>query len=160
MNPIIFHIIIIIIIIITANKDFSDLSLPFVFISRSSRPHPVSVQRSCWWVLAGCPTHARPWEEVLRRTSLMSSTACLSRIIWMVFVMSGRWPYSCCLVGCYIQNLFNTVRIILVQLPLSFFSLHFFIVHVMHPYSSIDTTAAWKICVLFYLTSIWPIVYQ
>ena len=28
----------------------------------------------------------------------------------LVFVMGGRWPYSCCFVGCYLQDLFNTAR--------------------------------------------------
>ena len=26
----------------------------------------------------------------------------------------GKWPYSCCFVGCYLQDLFNTARSILV----------------------------------------------
>ena len=30
------------------------------------------------------------------------------------FVMGGRWPYSCCFVGCYLQDLYNTDRSILV----------------------------------------------
>ena len=29
-----------------------------------------------------------------------ASPACLVRLIWIVFVMGGRWPYSWCLVGC------------------------------------------------------------
>ena len=31
------------------------------------------------------------------------------------FVMGGRWPYSCCFVGCCLQDLFNIARYILVQ---------------------------------------------
>ena len=31
----------------------------------------------------------------------------LVRLIWMVLVMGGRWPYSCCFVGCYLQDLFK-----------------------------------------------------
>ena len=43
-----------------------------------------------------------------------SVPACLVRLILIVFVMVGRWPYSCCFVGCYLQNLFNIARSILV----------------------------------------------
>ena len=32
----------------------------------------------------------------------------------IVFVMGGRWPYSCCFVGCCLQDLFNIARSILV----------------------------------------------
>ena len=82
----------------------------------------------------------------------------------MVFEMVGRCPYSCCFVGCCLQHLFHTDRSILVQLSSSFLSKRFVSVHVVHPYSSIDTTSAWKkYCVLFHLiglTSIWPIVYR
>ena len=34
-------------------------------------------------------------------------SACLVRLTWIVFVMGGRWPYSCCLEGCCRQDLFN-----------------------------------------------------
>ena len=33
---------------------------------------------------------------------------------WIVFVMGGRWSYSCCFVGCYLLDLFNIARSILV----------------------------------------------
>ena len=49
-----------------------------------------------------------------------------------------------CFVGCCHQDLFNIARNILVLLPSSFFSSRFVSVQVVHPYSSIDTTAAWK----------------
>ena len=76
-----------------------------------------------------------------------------------VCVMDGRWPYSCCFLGCCLQGLFNITRSILVYLPSSFFSVRLVSVHIVHPYS-IDTTATWKSCVLFYrpgLTSLPPI---
>ena len=47
----------------------------------------------------------------------------LVRLIWMVFEMGGRWPYSCCFVGCCFRSLFDIIRSILVQLPSSFFSI-------------------------------------
>ena len=82
--------------------------------------------------------------------SLMSSflllqqcPASLVHVIWMVW-MGGEWPYSCCFVGCCFQDLFNIAYCILVQFPFSCFSIHSVSVHVVHPFSRIDTTAAWK----------------
>ena len=113
--------------------------------------HPVSSQSCYMYVRAGRPAIARLYVGVHRNTSLMSSSlflqhcpAYLVRLAWIVFVMRGTWPYSWCLVGCCRQDLFNIVRNILVWLPSSFFSSHLDSVQVVHPYSSIDTTAAWK----------------
>ena len=54
-------------------------------------------------------------------TSLMSlflllqqCPACLVRLTLIVFVMGGKWPYSCCLVGCCLYDLFNIACSILV----------------------------------------------
>ena len=126
-------------------------SLSFIASGWSSGLHPVS-SHNCWmYGRAGRPVFARPYVGVQRSTSLMSSSlllqqcpACLVRLTWLVFVMGGRWPYSWCLVGCCRQDLYNIARSILVQLPSSFFSSRLVSVQVVHPYSSIDTTAAWK----------------
>ena len=83
---------------------------------------------------------------------LQLSPACLVRLIWIVFVMGGRGPYSCCFAVFFLQDLFNIARSIPVQLPSSFFSIRLVNVYVVYPYSSIDTTAAWKKTV-FYLIS-------
>ena len=40
--------------------------------------------------------------------------ACLVRLTLIVFVTGGRWPYSCCFVGCCLQDLFNIASTILV----------------------------------------------
>ena len=96
-------------------------SRSFIASGRSSGLHPVS-SHSCWmYVRAGRPAFARPYVRVHRSTSLMSSSqllqqwpACLVRLTWIVFVMGSRWPYSCCLVGCCWQDLFNIARGILV----------------------------------------------
>ena len=103
------------------------------------------------YVRAGCPAFSRPckgfhWSTSLTRSSLLLQqfSACLVRLILIVFVTGGRWPYSCCFVWCYLQVLFNIARNILVELLSSFFSIRFDSVHVVHPYSSIDTSAAWK----------------
>ena len=87
-------------------------------------------------------------EGVYRSTSLMSSSQLLQQmsgcIILIIFVIGSWWPYSCCFVGCYFQDSFTIARSILVQLPSSSFSKRLLSVHVVRPYSSIDTTAAWK----------------
>ena len=70
--------------------------------------------------------------------------ACLARLIWMAFKMSGRRPYSCYFVECCLPDSFNTTSNILVQLPSSFLFIHLVSVHIVNPYSSIDTTTAWK----------------
>ena len=107
----------------------------FPYPGRSSGQHPVS-PHSCWmYVPAGRPAFARPCVGVHKSTSLMSSSlplqqcpACLVRLTWIVFVIGGRWPYSCCR-----QDLFKIARSILVLLPSSFFSSRFVRVHVVHP---------------------------
>ena len=66
--------------------------------------------------------------------------ACLVRLTLIVFVMGGRWPYSCYFVGCCLQDLFNIAQSILV--PSRFFSKRLVWVHVVHPYFSIDMSTA------------------
>ena len=75
---------------------------------------------------------------------LQQCPAFLDRLTLIVFVMGGRWPYSCCFVGCSLHDLFNIARSILVYLASSFFSIRLVSVYVVHPYCSIDTTADWK----------------
>ena len=75
---------------------------------------------------------------------LQQCSTCLVRLTWVVFVMSSKWPYSCCFVGCCLQDLFSIVRNILMSLPSCFFAIRLVSVLVVHPYSSIDTAATWK----------------
>ena len=103
-------------------------SLSFIAFGRSSRLHPVSAQSCCILVLAGHPILARSCEEVHRSILLMSSSlllqqcpACLVHLTWIVFVMCGRWLYSCCFAGCCPQDLFNTVCSILCNCRQAFF---------------------------------------
>ena len=133
---------------LTLSRHFSQ---SFIASDRSFGLHSVSSQSCCMYVLAGHPALACPYVGVHRSTSLMSSplllqqcSACLAHLTWRVFAMGGRWPYSWCFVGCCRQDLFNIARNILVLLPSSSFSSCFVSVQVVHPYSSIDTTAAWK----------------
>ena len=93
------------------------LSRSFITSGRSSGLHPVSSQTCCMYVRAGRPAFARSCEGVHRSTSLMSSSlllhqclSCLVRLILIVFVMGGRWPYSCGFVGCCLQDQFNIAR--------------------------------------------------
>ena len=75
---------------------------------------------------------------------VLTFPSCLIHLIWMVLEMESQWPYSCCFVGCCSQDLFNIAHSILVQLPSNFFSICIVSVHVVHQYSSIETTTAWK----------------
>ena len=99
-----------------ASMGFPDpLSLPFlssIAPGRSSGLHPVYSYSYCTYVRPGRPAFAQPYVGVHRSTILMSSSlllqqcpVCLVRLIWIVFVMGGRWPYSWCLVGCCTNNL-------------------------------------------------------
>ena len=72
----------------------------------------------------------------------MSRMSCLSYLNG--FKMGGRRPYRCCFVECCFQDLFNISLSILVWLPSSFFSIRLVSVYVVHPYSSMKTTVAWK----------------
>ena len=80
---------------------------------------------------------------------LQECLACLVRLIWMVLEMENKKPYRCCFLRCCFQDLSSIARSILVQFLSSFFSISFFRVYVVYPYSCIDTTAARKKCVLF-----------
>ena len=123
---------------LTLSRHFS---LSFISSGRSSGLHPVS-SNSCWmYVRVGRLAFARPYVGVHRSTSLMNSSlllrqcpACLVRLAWIVFVMGGRWPYSWCLVGCCLVQYCSQHS--------CFFSSRLVSVQVVHPYSSIYTTAA------------------
>ena len=66
-------------------------------------------------------TFAQPWEGIDKSTSLMSSSLVLQQLptclvcrIWIIFVIGGRWLYSCSFVGCCLKDMFITDRSILV----------------------------------------------
>ena len=77
-----------------------------------------------------------------------------SSVLHVLFILFGwfqRWEVGGCtatvLWVSYFQDLFNTVSSILMQFPSGFFFIRFVSVYVVHPYSRIDTTAAWeKLC--------------
>ena len=72
------------------------------------------------------------------------SPAYLTHLILKVFEIGVRCPYSCCFVGSCLQDLFNTAHIILEKLSWNFLFVCFVNVHMVHPYSSTDSTAARK----------------
>ena len=81
---------------------------------RFSGVHPVSAQSCSMLGRAGHPAFAHPSEGVHGSTSLMSSSlllqlcpACLVHLTLIVFMMGGKWPYSCCFIGCCLQDFFN-----------------------------------------------------
>ena len=93
------------------------LSLSSIASGRSSGLHPVSAQSFCIYVLSGRPAFARPCEGVHKSTSLMSSSlllqqcpACLVRLTWIVFMIGGKRPYSCCFVWCCLKDLFDILE--------------------------------------------------
>ena len=92
-------------------------SLSSITSGGSSRLHPVTALSCSIWVLAGRPAFARLYERVHRSMSLMNSSlllqqcpACLIRLTWIFFVMCGKRPYSCCFVGCCLQDKFSIAR--------------------------------------------------
>ena len=94
-------------------------------------------------VLAGHPKSACPCEGVHRRTSLMISSLLLQQwpprlvcLTMMVLEMRGTWPYSCCFKRCFFKDSFAIARSILVKA--------FALYAMVHPYSCMDITTAWK----------------
>ena len=115
------------------------VSPSFIASGRSSGLHPVSSHSCCMYVRAGRPAFARPYVGVHKSTSLMSSSLLLldsfrdGRQVAVLLVPCGVLPpklvHYCSQHSCVIAVKF-LLRLVSVQ--------------VVHPYSSIDTTAAWK----------------
>ena len=105
------------------------------------------------WSPSTCMSVRRgPQENIAYEFILISPAvfwvSCLSYLNGLE--MGGRWPYSCCFVGCCFQNLFNIAHSILVQFPSSFFFIHLVSILVVHPSTRSDMTYFEKKCVLFY----------
>ena len=62
-----------------------------------------------------CPCGRVHWNMSLTSLSLLlqQCPTGLLRLTWIVFVMGGKWPCSCCFVGCCLQDLFNIAHSIL-----------------------------------------------
>ena len=72
-----------------------------------------------------------PCAGVHRRRSLVSTSlllqecpACFLRLTWIVCMMGGKWPYTCCLLQCCYQDLFKIARSILVKNTCILFYFH------------------------------------
>ena len=55
----------------------------------------------------------------------------------------------CCFVGCCFQDLLKIVHSNPVSFLSDFFSMYFVCIHVVHPYSNIDTATTWKKHIFF-----------
>ena len=79
-------------------------SLSSIASDRSSRSHSVSAQNCCMKFLAVHTALSRPCEgdplEYVIYDIVPTSPVCLVYLTWIVFVMGGKWLYSCCFVGC------------------------------------------------------------
>ena len=80
------------------------------------------------------------WKGPQEYEFVLTSPA-VSHMSWIVFMIVGRWANSKYFVGCCLQACSILLTAFLCN---SFFSIHLVSVHEVHPYSSIDTTAAWK----------------
>ena len=96
------------------------------------------------WTSCLCSSMWRGPQEYISSLLLQQCPACLVRLILIVFVMGGKWLYNFCFVGCCLQDLFNIACSILVYLLSSFFSVRLLSVHIVHPYRSINPSAACK----------------
>ena len=126
-------------------------SLSFIASGRSSGLHPVSSHSCCMYFRAGRPAFARPYVGVHRSISLMSSSlllpqcpACLVRLIWIVFVMGAGGRIVGVLWGIAARTYSILLSTFLRNCRQAFFFSRLVSVQVVHPYSSIDTTATWK----------------
>ena len=127
-------------------------SLSFIALGRSSGLHPVS-SHSCWmyvscWssyfcaAVCGDPKEYISYEFISASPAMssMSGSPNLNR-----FRDRGQVAVQLVSRGVPLPGLVeNYIAAFLGILPSSFFSSRFVSVHVAHPYSSIDVTAAWK----------------
>ena len=153
---------------LTLSRHFS---LSFIASGWSSGLQPVSSHSCCMYVQAGRSAFAQPYVGVHRSISLMSSSlllqqcpAYLVRLTWIVFVW---WEVGGRIVGALWGVTARTYSILLAAFlcncRLAFFFSCLVSVQVVHPYSSIDTTAAWKklrFILSVGLISIWSIAYR
>ena len=91
-----------------------------------------------------------------------TSAACLV-LLWMVFEMWVKWPYRCCFVGCYCQDLFQTTHSVLVLFPSSFFSMRFVVSRCCIQTVILTRSQFGRNPILFHrrdIVSIWSTIYQ
>ena len=90
-------------------------SISSIVSGRSSRLHPVLTLLYVGSSYSSCLCLSM-WGGSLMSSSLLLQRcpACLVRLTWIVFMMGGKWPYSCWFVGCCLHDLFNIAHSILV----------------------------------------------
>ena len=66
------------------------------------------------WSTCLCSSMWRGPQDYIAYEFVFTSPASLIRLTWIVSVMSDKWPYSFCFVGCCLQKLFSNARSILV----------------------------------------------
>ena len=108
---------------------------------------PLRADVSKFLLLHLCAGSTEKCHDLVLASLAVSRMSCLS---WIVFEMSCKWHNNCCFIGCCFQDLFKIVGSILVSFLSAFFSMHFLIIHVVHPHSSIDTVTAWRNPILSY----------
>ena len=119
---------------------------------RSAKLHHVLAQNCCIKVLAGRPALARPCEGVHKCMSLMSSSlllklclACPVRLNWIVFCDGWKVAVQMLLCGGAASRTCSILpAVFLCICRQAFFSIRLVSVHVVHPYTSTDTTVTWK----------------
>ena len=136
------------------------LSLPAGLPGYILYRHRAAVESSSW-LSNFCSSMWEGLQEYIAYDFILTSPA-VARMSGLsnldVFMMGGSWPYSCCFMGCCLQDLFNTARSILVKLLSSFFSISTWCIYI--------AVLIWLLlgnnCISFYrsgLNSIWPIAY-
>ena len=75
---------------------------------------------------------------------LQEFSACLVCLTWMSNEMGGKWPYSCCFVGCCNQDIFKIAYSIFVKFQSSFFFKCFVRVQVVQLYFSTNMGMFWR----------------
>ena len=144
------------------SMDFPDHLSPSIFIIHRSREvflvtFSISIELlyiGSRWSFKLCLSMWRDLQKYIAYEFDLTSPAVSGSSYLDGFHDGCWWPYSCCFVGCCFQDLFNTACSILVYLLPSFFSIRLVSVDVVHPYSTIDTIAAWKrLCVILSVRS-------
>ena len=125
------------------------LSMTIIAFDKSSWRHQMSVQSWHMKVFTGRQVkRIRSQKKRMLLTSLtfllQYCSSHLAPLTWINYEIGGKWPYSCCLVGYFFQDLFKTACSILMYFLSSFFSMHFVRLQVVQPYSSTDIDKAWK----------------
>ena len=127
---------------------FRHSSLSFIALGRSSGQQPVSsIAAECTFVLVVLLLRGRVWGSI--RVHLLWVHLCFSSNVCMsgspnLNSFRDRGQVAVQLVSCWVLPPGLGLHAAFLCIAIYFFSSRFVSVHVVHPYSSIDVTAAWK----------------